>query len=223
MLGVNNDESFKEVTRLYLMLHADHEGGNVSAHTTHLVGSAFSDPYYSWAAGLCGLAGPLHGLANQECLAWLLEVQKDLKGQKPTKELLTDYAEKTLAAGKVIPGFGHAVLRNTDPRYMLELEFALKNCPEDPLFQLVDACFQAIPPLLNKKGKVKNPNPNVDAHSGQLMFHYGLKEQNYYTAVFAVSRTLGVMAQYVWSRAIGLPIERPKSVPLDVLAKLAAK
>lgn len=45
---------------------SDHEGGNVSAHTVHLVGSALSDPYLSFAAGLNGLAGPLHGLANQE-------------------------------------------------------------------------------------------------------------------------------------------------------------
>merc|ERR1712113_275104 len=109
MLGVNDSEEFKEITRLYLMLHADHEGGNVSAHTAHLVGSALSDPYYSYAAALCGLAGPLHGLANQECLAWLLEVQKDLGNVEPTKETLTEYAKKTLAAGKVIPGFGHAV------------------------------------------------------------------------------------------------------------------
>jgi len=223
MLGVNSDEKFKECTRLYLMLHADHEGGNVSAHTTHLVGSALSDPYYAWSAGICGLAGPLHGLANQECLAWLLDVQKDLGGQKPTKELLTAYAEKTLASGKVIPGYGHAVLRKPDPRYMLEREFAMKNTPDDPLFHLVDACYQAIPPVLQKTGKVKNPYPNVDCHSGQLMYFYNLREQNYYTVVFAVSRSLGCMAQYVWARAIGLPIERPKSVPLDVLKGLVAK
>jgi len=223
MLGVSSDEQFNEVTRLYLMLHADHEGGNVSAHTGHLVGSALSDPYYAWAAGLCGLAGPLHGLANQECLAWLLDVQKELGNQTPTKELLTSFAEKTLKEGKVIPGFGHAVLRNTDPRYMLEREFALKHCPNDPLFQLVDACYQAIPAVLEKTGKVKNPFPNVDAHSGQLMYHYNLKEENFYTVVFAVSRAIGVMSQYVWARAIGLPIERPKSVPLDVLEQLAKK
>mmetsp|Transcript_104394 Transcript_104394/g.184029 ORF Transcript_104394/g.184029 Transcript_104394/m.184029 type:complete len:492 (+) Transcript_104394:86-1561(+) len=223
MLGVTNDEQFKEAARLYLMIHADHEGGNVSAHTTHLVGSALSDPYYAWSAGLNGLAGPLHGLANQECLAWLLEVQKDLAGVEPTKEVITEYAKKTLAAGKVIPGFGHAVLRETDPRYMLEREFALKHMQGDPLFKLVDACYQALPPLLGSMGKVKNPNPNVDAHSGQILSFYGLTEQNYYTVVFAVSRTLGVMAQYVWSRALGLPIERPKSVPLDVLAKVTIK
>merc|ERR1712048_285197 len=201
----------------------DHEGGNASAHTTHLVGSALSDPYYAWAAGLCGLAGPLHGLANQECMGWLMEVQQDLKGQKPTKELITEYVKETLKKGKVIPGFGHAVLRNTDPRYMLERDFALKHCQGDPLFQLVDACYQAIPEVLEKTGKVKNPYPNVDAHSGQLMYYYNLKEQNYYTVVFAVSRAIGCVAQLVWSRAIGLPIERPKSVPLDVLKGLATK
>jgi len=221
MLGVNSSEDFKECTRLYLMLHADHEGGNVSAHTTHLVGSALSDPYYAWAAGLCGLAGPLHGLANQECLGWLLEVQKELGNQKPTKEFIVSYVEKTLKSGKVVPGFGHAVLRQPDPRYMLEREFALKHCKDDPLFHLVDACYQAIPPTLEKTGKVKNPYPNVDAHSGQLMHYYNLKEENYYTVVFAVSRSVGCMAQYVWARALGLPIERPKSVPLDTLAKAA--
>merc|ERR1711862_656978 len=223
MLGVNDSEAFKEVTRLYLMLHADHEGGNVSAHATHLVGSALSDPYYAWAAGLCGLAGPLHGLANQECLAWLLDVQKELGDVKPTKEVMQDFVKKTLASGKVVPGFGHAVLRQPDPRYMLEREFALKHCQHDPLFQLVDACFQAIPPTLEKTGKVKNPYPNVDAHSGQLMHFYNLTQENYYTVVFAVSRSMGVMAQYVWSRALGLPLERPKSVGLDVLEKLAKK
>lgn len=223
MLGVNSDEKFKECTRLYLMLHADHEGGNVSAHTAHLVGSALSDPYYAWAAGICGLAGPLHGLANQECLGWLLDVQKELGGQKPTKELLTSYAKKTLASGKVIPGYGHAVLRKPDPRYMLEREFAQKNTPDDPLFHLVDACYQAIPEVLEATGKVKNPYPNVDCHSGQLMYYYNLREQNYYTVVFAVSRSMGVMAQYVWARAIGLPIERPKSVTLDDLKKAAMK
>merc|ERR1719282_2297515 len=223
MLGVNDSEDFKECTRLYLMLHADHEGGNVSAHTSHLVGSALSDPYYAWAAGLCGLAGPLHGLANQECLGWLQEVKAALGDQKPTKEFIVNYVEKTLKSGKVVPGFGHAVLRQPDPRYMLEREFALKHCQDDPLFQLVDICFQAIPPMLEKKGKVKNPYPNVDAHSGQLMHFYNLKEENYYTVVFAVSRSMGVMAQYVWARALGLPIERPKSVPLDTLAKAALK
>jgi len=221
MLGVSDDEAFKEVTRLYLMLHADHEGGNVSAHTTHLVASALSDPYYAYAAGVCGLAGPLHGLANQECLRWLKETQKNLGGAEPTVEILTKYAEDTLAAGKVIPGFGHGVLRKTDPRYTIQWKFAKERFPDDPLFKLANVCFQAIPQVLQGTGKVSNPWPNVDALSGTCMQYYGLTQEDYYTVVFAVSRSLGCMANLVWSRVMGLPIERPKSMTLDALEQAA--
>merc|ERR1712032_765113 len=215
MMGVNDSEEFKDITRLYLMLHADHEGGNVSAHTTHLVGSALSDPYYSYCAGVCGLAGPLHGLANQECLRWLKETHKTLGGKEPTVELLTQFAKDTLAGGKVIPGFGHGVLRQTDPRYMIQRAYAQELFPNDPLFKLANVCFEAIPPVFKATGKVKNPWPNVDALSGTCMQHYNLNEEVYYTVVFAVSRSLGCMANLVWSRIMGLPIERPKSVTLD--------
>jgi citrate synthase len=222
MLGVNDSEMFKEVTRQYLMLHADHEGGNVSAHTTHLVGSALSDPYYSYAAGVCGLAGPLHGLANQECLRWLRNTDEALGGAEPTVEMLTQFAKDTLASGKVIPGFGHGVLRKTDPRYMIQREWALENMPEDHLFKLACACYQAIPPVLEATGKVKNPWPNVDALSGTLMQANGLTQEDYYTVVFAVSRALGCVSNLVWSRRLGFPIERPKSVTVDWLSKQIA-
>jgi len=223
MCGVTDDEKFKDAIRLYLTLHADHEGGNVSAHTAHTVASALSDPYYAWAAGNCGLAGPLHGLANQECLTWLMETQKELKGQEPTVELLTEFAKKTLSSGKLIPGFGHAVLRNTDPRYTLEHEFAKKNLPNDPVFKLADACLQAIPPVLKASGKAKNPFPNVDALSGTILQHYGMKEADFYTVVFSVSRAIGVMAQIVSARLLGLPIERPNSVTVEFLEAAIAK
>ncbi|CAK0870077.1 unnamed protein product [Prorocentrum cordatum] len=217
MLGVNNSEAFKDITRLYLMLHADHEGGNVSAHTTHLVGSALSDPYLSYSAGVNGLAGPLHGLANQECLRWLKNTHATLGGKEPTIDELTKFAKDTLASGKVIPGFGHGVLRKTDPRYMIQRDFAEANFPDDPLFKLANACYKAIPPVLEATGKVKNPWPNVDALSGTCMQYYNLDQEDYYTVVFAVSRSLGCMSNMVWSRLMGLPIERPKSVTVDWL------
>jgi citrate synthase len=97
----------------------------VSAHTTHLVGSALSDPYLSLSAGLNGLAGPLHGLANQEVLRWLKDVQTEL-GEDPGKEKLEKFVWDTLKSGKVVPGYGHAVLRRTDPRYSCQRDFALK-------------------------------------------------------------------------------------------------
>merc|ERR1712167_314060 len=217
MLGVNKSEDFKDITRLYLMLHADHEAGNVSAHTTHLVGSALSDPYLAFSAGVNGLAGPLHGLANQECLRWLKKTREALGDKEPTVDVLTQFAKDTLASGKVIPGFGHGVLRKTDPRYSIQREFFAKLAPEDPLFKLASVCYEAIPPVLQATGKVANPWPNVDALSGTCMFYYGLDQEDYYTVVFAVSRAIGCVSNLVWSRALGFPIERPKSVTTEWL------
>jgi citrate synthase len=213
MIGVEK-ETFKELMRLYLVIHSDHEGGNVSAHTTHLVGSALSDAYYSLSAGMNGLAGPLHGLANQEVLRWIMDLMKDLGGV-PTKDQLVKYIWDTLNAGKVVPGYGHAVLRKTDPRYVAQREFALKHLPEDPIFKVVSMVYEVAPDILTKHGKTKNPWPNVDAHSGCILWHYGVQEYDFYTVFFGVSRAMGVLAQLVWSRALGLPIERPKSVTTE--------
>ena len=213
MVGVESP-TFRELMRLYLVIHSDHEGGNVSAHTTHLVGSALSDAYYSLSAGMNGLAGPLHGLANQEVLRWIMDLMKDLGGV-PTKDQLVKYIWDTLNAGKVVPGYGHAVLRKTDPRYVAQREFALKHLPNDDIFKVVSAVYEVAPDILTKHGKTKNPWPNVDAHSGCLLWHYGLTEYDFYTVFFGVSRAMGVLAQLIWSRALGLPIERPKSVTTD--------
>ena len=211
MMGVENEE-YKELMRLYLVLHSDHEGGNVSAHTTHLVGSALSDPYYALSAGINGLAGPLHGLANQEVLRWIMEVKEELGGGVPTKKQLVDFLWDTLKSGKVIPGYGHAVLRQTDPRYTAQREFALKHCPEDETFKIVSMIFEVAPGILQEHGKAKNPWPNVDAHSGCLQVYYGVVEYDFYTVLFGVSRAMGVLCSLIWDRALGLPIERPKSI-----------
>jgi len=213
MTGVE-DETFKELMRLYLVIHSDHEGGNVSAHTTHLVGSALSDAYYCLSAGMNGLAGPLHGLANQEVLRWVMDVMEKLGGV-PTKEQLKDFCWETLNSGQVIPGYGHAVLRKTDPRYTAQREFALKHMPDDEIFQVVSALYDVVPPILEEQGKAKNPWPNVDAHSGCLLYHYGVTEYDFYTVFFGASRAIGVLSQLIWSRALGLAIERPKSVTTE--------
>ncbi len=214
MMGYE-EESFKELMRLYLVIHADHEGGNVSAHATHLVGSALSDPYLSFAAGMTGLAGPLHGLANQEVIRWIEEMCKELNSEEPTKEQIADYIHKTLNSGKVVPGYGHAVLRKTDPRFTAQMEFAKKHCPDDPTVKTVWNVYEVAPPILESLGKIKNPWPNVDAHSGSLLKHYGLIEEDFYTVLFGVSRALGVLASLCWDRALGFPIERPKSITTE--------
>ncbi|XP_030372827.1 probable citrate synthase, mitochondrial isoform X2 [Scaptodrosophila lebanonensis] len=217
MLGFD-DKNFFDLMRLYLVLHADHEGGNVSAHTTHLVGSALSDPYLSFSAAMCGLAGPLHGLANQEVLVWLTDLKKTI-GEDPKDDEIIKFVNDTLASGRVVPGYGHAVLRDTDPRFVLQNEFAMKNCKDDVNVKLVTRLWKLIPDILKKLGKVSNPYPNVDAHSGVLLQHYCLRESQFYTVLFGVSRALGVLAQLIWARALGAPLERPKSFTTSFLCQ----
>ena len=215
MLGMGASADVKALMRLYLTIHADHEGGNVSAHTTHLVGSALSDPYLSIAAAMNGLAGPLHGLANQEVIKWIFEMGDELGTTKPTKEQIAEYVNRTIKAGKVVPGYGHAVLRKTDPRFTAQMEFAKRHNLDDDYVNIVWNMYEVVPAILESLGKVKNPWPNVDAHSGALLVHYGMKEYPFYTVLFGVSRALGVLAQLVWDRALGHPLERPKSVTTE--------
>jgi citrate synthase len=214
MLGKDGD-AFRDLMRLYLTIHADHEGGNASAHTVHLVGSTLSDAYLSLSAGINALAGPLHGLANQEVMDWIYDMIKDLGTKTPSKDQIADYVKKTLAQGVVVPGYGHAVLSQPDPRFLAQKSFAEKHCPDDAMVQIVWNVFEVVPPILESLGKVKNPWPNVDAHSGALLEHYGLKEHNFYTVLFGVSRALGVLAQLCWDRAYNLPLERPKSMTTE--------
>ncbi|KAI9798524.1 MAG: hypothetical protein M1825_005329 [Sarcosagium campestre] len=216
--GGKENESFQDLLRLYLALHGDHEGGNVSAHATHLVGSALSDPFLSYSAGLQGLAGPLHGLAAQEVLRWILKMQAKI-GSSYTDKDVEDFLWNTLNSGQVVPGYGHGVLRNPDPRFEALMDFASAR-PEiarDPVFQLVKKNSEIAPTVLLKHGKTKNPHPNVDSSSGVLFHHYGFTETLYYTVTFGVSRGLGPLAQLIWDRALGLPIERPKSINLQGL------
>ena len=219
-LGFGENKDFIELLRLYLTIHTDHEGGNVSAHTTHLVGSALSSPFLSVSAGLQGLAGPLHGLANQEVLNWLTEMKKAV-GDDLSDKAITDYLWSTLNSGRVVPGYGHAVLRKPDPRFeaLMDYASARHEIANDPVFKLVKLNSQVAPEVLKKHGKTKNPYPNVDSSSGVLFHHYGFHETLYYTATFGVSRGLGPLAQLIWDRALGLPIERPKSINLAGILK----
>lgn len=223
-IGYGGSEGLVDYLRLYIAIHGDHEGGNVSAHATHLVGSALSDPYLAYSAGLTGLAGPLHGLANQEVLGWTLELQKEV-GQQPSDQQIQDYLWKTLNSGRVVPGYGHAVLRQPDPRFTALSKFCetrpeLKN---DSIVQIVQRLSQLAPPVLKEHGKTKNPFPNVDAASGCVLYSYGLDQFKFYTVIFGISRAIGALPQLVYDRILGLPIERPKSLSLEALKKIVAK
>ncbi|KAJ5972928.1 Citrate synthase-like core [Penicillium vulpinum] len=222
LLGKGGPEhaDFHDLLRLYLALHGDHEGGNVSAHTTHLVGSALSDPFLSYSAGLMGLAGPLHGLAAQEVLRWVNAMQEKI-GTKFTDEDVRTYLWDTLKSGRVVPGYGHGVLRKPDPRFEALMDFAATR-PDvlaNPVFQLVKKNSEIAPVVLTEHGKTKNPYPNVDAASGVLFHHFGFQQPLYYTVAFGVSRALGPLSQLIWDRVLGMPIERPKSINLLGLLK----
>lgn len=220
MMGIG--KPYDDVSRMHFIVHADHEGGNVSAHTGHLVGSSLSDVYLSISSMINGLAGPLHGLANQEVLRWLHHVMEKMDGVVPTEEEMKKFVWDTLKSGQVIPGFGHAVLRKTDPRYMLQREWSLKHIAEDPIFQYVDVLYKVVPPILLEQGKAKNPWPNVDAQSGVIQWHYGVREYDFYTVLFGIGRAIGICANLIWDRALGYPLERPKSITTAMLEDLAA-
>ena len=223
MLGLPDPgRKFTDLMRLYLVLHCDHEGGNVSAFTSATVISALSDLYYALSAGLNGLAGPLHGLANQENLRFVIQI-RDHFDRVPSRNELKAYCAAKLQAGVRIPGYGHAVLRDTDPRFKALLAFGKRACSGDAIFQIVEGLFETVPKLLVEQGKAKDPWPNVDAGSGALLHHFGLTEFDYYTVIFAVSRALGISSQAVLSRAVGAPIMRPKSITTAKLKKLLAE
>jgi citrate synthase len=221
MMGIG--KPYDDVSRMYFILHSDHESGNVSAHTIHLVASALSDAYYAVSAGMNGLAGPLHGLANEEVLRWTQNFMDKLGGKEPTEEVVKEALWATLKSGQVVPGYGHAVLRKTDPRYMSQREFCLKNLPDYPLFKVVSMIFQVAPKVLMEHGKAKNPWPNVDAQSGVIQWFYGVKEYSFYTVLFGIGRAIGTLANITWDRALGYAIERPKSVTTAMLEEFATK
>ena len=219
MMGI--EPPYDDVARMYFILHSDHESGNASAHTTHLVASTLSDAYYALSAGINALAGPLHGLANEEVLRWIQGVFDKLGGKIPTQEDLKKFLWDTLNSGQVIPGYGHAVLRKTDPRYMSQREYCLKHLPDDDLFKVVSSIYEVAPDILREQGKAKNPWPNVDAQSGVIQWHYGITEYAFYTVLFGIGRALGVLANITWDRALGYALERPKSLTTAMLEDTA--
>lgn len=214
---------YDDVSRLHFIIHSDHESGNVSAHTGHLVASSLSDVYYAISAMINGLAGPLHGLANQEVLRWLQDLMDKMGGDIPTEDEMKQYVWQTLNSGQVIPGYGHAVLRKTDPRYTVQREFSLKYLKDDPLFKYVDLLYKVVPDILREQGKAKNPWPNVDAQSGIIQWHFGVTEYDFYTVLFGIGRSIGICANIIWDRALGYPLERPKSVTTDMLEEMVKK
>ncbi|MGH1363529.1 MAG: citrate (Si)-synthase [Calditrichia bacterium] len=214
MLGLGqHNETFESFIRQFVVVHSDHEGANASVLASRVVNSSLSDLYYSISGGMNCLAGPLHGLANQECLKFCMAIYKKFNGV-PDDDALSSYIQQHLDERRVIPGFGHAVLREADPRFVAMYEFGKQVFPNGEMFAVVDALQRVVPPLLIKQGKAKNPYPNIDGVSGSMLYHYGMTELEFYTVMFSSAQILGICAQLVINRAIYSPLIRPKSVTL---------
>jgi len=218
---MNKAKPYDDVARLHFIIHSDHESGNVSAHTGHLVASSLADIYMAISSMINGLAGPLHGLANQEFLRWLQDVRDRMGDEIPSEDEMKQFVWDTLNSGQVIPGYGHAVLRKTDPRYSIQREFCLKHLPNDTLFKYVELLYKVVPPILQEQGKAKNPWPNLDAQTGVIQWHYGISEYDFYTVLFGIGRSIGIAANIIWDRALLYPLERPKSLTTEMLEKIA--
>lgn len=220
MIQVSDEKAYANFLRLYFVLHSDHGVGNASAHTMQLVGSTLSSPFYAFSASLNALAGPLHGLANQESLDWLLKILKKFNGIPPIPKL-KKFVSEEINSGKIIPGYSHALLKVIDPRFVLLLNYANDTFPNDELVSLTNLIYKIVSSKLITK--TVNPYPNIDAISGVLQYHYGITQSNFYTVLFGLSRSLGLTANYVWSRALNFPIERPNSITIKILEKKVKK
>ena len=216
MLGVPDADPDKLVNllRTFYILHLDHGGGNLSTFTGKAVASAHTDIFSSIGAAMCGLYGPLHGRANQDCLAFVRKVGTS------DPAAVEAFVRAELAAGGKIFGFGHAVLRAEDPRATIEYAVGERVCPDDPIFAIARTLRTVAVKVLKEHPKVSNPYPNVDAVSGSLLHAVGLTDPNYYTVLFGLARITGISAQIVDERVRfrdgkGVPLYRPKYIAED--------
>jgi len=208
------NENFTRLMRVFDILHFDHGGGNLSAFTGKTVASGHEDMYGSLIGAMCGLAGPLHGMANQECLRFLKKTLKEV-GDPTNADAVNGYLQKLWDNKEKLFGFGHAVLRVEDPRATVQYELGDEICPDNDLFLTSKAMRVQGSNFLKQHPKVQNPYPNVDAVSGSLLTACGLTDETYYTVLFGMSRCVGIGIQIVYEReeargGKGTPIIRPK-------------
>ena len=204
-----DQEKLIRVLSVYLILHMDHGGGNLSTFVGKAVASGHATLYSAMASSMNALSGPLHGRANQSCLEFVLRV-----GTSDT-EKVEAFVRGELDAGRPVFGFGHAVLRAEDPRAAAQFELGEELCPDDENFKIIRTLREVAPRVLAENPKISNPNANVDIASGALLHHVGLKDPNYYTTFFGWARVAGIGAQIFDERVVmrdgkGVPIYRPK-------------
>ena len=230
-------ENVQSFLSLYLILHADHGGGNASAHTSRLVGSTLANPFLSLSSALSSLSGPLHGGANGEALLWMKKLYRHVStssSRGSEKDSVRQYTRSALNRGEKIPGFGHAILRQIDPRVVSLLDFAAsdRTLCQHPQVVFLRLALPEVGSVLRERGKVRSPYPNIDSVSGVLLGALAEPDSqtaedmnmdmDAYTAdlgllLFSLGRSIGLLSHLVLDRALGVPLERPDSLPLGQL------
>ena len=213
-LGAEGNRRLTRLMRVFDVVHFDHGGGNLSTFVGKAVASGKADMFESMAAAMAGLAGPLHGRANQECLEFVQECVRRI-GPQINADTVRQMIQQKLAHKEVIYGFGHAVLRVEDPRARVLRKVGEELCPQDTNFRMVKLLAEVGPDALRANPKISDPYPNVDSVSGSLLMACGLIQPEYYTVLFGLSRVVGIAAQIVYERCEarqgkGTPIIRPK-------------
>ncbi|MEE3083523.1 MAG: citrate/2-methylcitrate synthase [Candidatus Thermoplasmatota archaeon] len=206
-------ERMVRALRVFLVLHMDHGGGNLSTFTGKAVASGWASLYASMASAMNALSGPLHGRANQACLEFVQRI-----GTADESEVEA-FVRQELAARRPIYGFGHAVLRAEDPRAAAQFKLGEELCPDDENFNIIKTLREVAPRVLGENPKISNPNANVDIASGTLLNAVGFHKPEYYTTFFGWARVAGISAQILDERNArggrGTPIYRPKYIAAD--------
>jgi citrate synthase len=211
-----NLEKLTPPFRLFNILHYDHGGGNLSTFVGKAVASGLEDMYGSLSSAMAALAGPRHGKANQDCLAFVQEVLEEV-GENATAKDVENLIRKRLENKQLVFGFGHAVLRVEDPRATVMFDFLQKNYPTYPLFKIAQHLRVEGAKILSENPKVSDPHANVDAVSGTMLAAAGFNYPDYFTVLFGLSRLVGIARQIVYERCEarggkGTPIVRPKYI-----------
>lgn len=216
MLNVPHADSAKlnEVFRLFNVLHYDHGGGNLSTFIGKGVSSGLEDMYGSLCAAMCALAGPRHGKANQDCLAFVKSVL-DVLGPNANGDQVENLIRSKLENNELIFGFGHAVLRVEDPRATIFYQVGQEVFKDNPLVKIAMLLRERGSKVMSENPKITDPHPNVDAISGTILSAAGFPYPEYYTVLFGLSRCVGIARQIVYERleargGKGTPIIRPK-------------
>lgn len=201
---------------IMLCLHAEHGGGNNSTFTTHVLTSADTDAYSTYAAAIGSLKGRKHGGANHQVIAMQKEIKENVANWDNDDEVAAYLAKivnkQAYDKSGLVYGMGHAVYTLSDPRAVICKRFAEKlavGTEYEAEFRLLEKIERLAPEvILNEKGTHKDMCANVDMYSGFVYSMLGIPE-DLFTPLFACARMSGWAAHRFEEIVSGKRIIRP--------------